>query len=221
MVSIQSIGFNPQQSEEKRAAQLRLFIDNIDLILEQAEEILRYRDLFFCAPDIAWCSWPYFGGDGPLSFGFLISGWYDGILLEPCPDCGKTVLVYCFGGSPLSGSNSWTGVCVVCREEKSARDSVHKPFADKISFVCSLRKAYPFAVKEWEEFDGFQFTWAGDGLKPVRKKRLVTRFLAEPVDFEHLIDVLRGRNFTGLSHTLQRKNLTEELKLDLKLKISR
>jgi hypothetical protein len=108
-------------------------------------------------------------------------------LLEPCPDCGSKVYITSLGGSPLSGAGSWTGICSSCRERKRGRHCVFSPFIEKIKFVVELRKAFPAEISEWEDYDGFIFSWGGTGLNPARKRRLVRRKLVEPVSFEQLI----------------------------------
>lgn len=47
-------------------------------------------------------------------------------------------------------------------------------------------------MKRWEEYDGFIFSWGGDGLEPARKKWLVHRQLAQAVSLEVLIDELKS-----------------------------
>jgi hypothetical protein len=112
------------------------FIENLDLIRSSEQKILEMAEYFFCELPFSRCSWPYVGGDGPLCLGHLLLGWRDGILIEPCPDCDGECLSYSFAGSPLPGSNSWSGFCTLCKTRKHNRDSVHKPFYTKVQFIC-------------------------------------------------------------------------------------
>ncbi len=180
--------------------QLELFGENVDLILEHGDRIVRCKDYFFCAPEFAWCSWASAGGDGPLPMGYLLLGWSEGMLAEVCSGCGGTVLIVSFGGSILSGASSWFGVCVSCRRTDSSRNQSGdqgkkaRRFLERRNFVAQLRQQYPVSVSEWQEYDGYIFSWGGNGLQPARKKRLVTRYCAEAVSFEELVAELRDRS---------------------------
>jgi hypothetical protein len=175
-----------QQSEEEYC----LLIEHVDVILKHEEDILQCTDYFFVPLSFAWCSWPYIGGDGPMCLGHLLLGWKDGILTEPCSACGGNVLVVRFSGSPLSGTNSWAGYCINCRDKKLGRQSVHKPFFKRVEFVLNLRNNLPEQISEWEEYEGFNFSWGGTGLQPALKKRLVWKSPASPVSLETLIEGL-------------------------------
>lgn len=157
----------------------------LDLLLGNEFKILQRRDYFFVHPACAWCSWPYISGDGPLFLGYLLTGWQLGTLTETCVDCGSRVLVVNFGGSPLSGSNSWSGLCECCRVPQCGRGSDH--FRRRFDFVMHMRKNFPSSISTWEEYDGFNFSWGGTGLEPARKKRLVERLTANPVSFDQLL----------------------------------
>ena len=56
-------------------------------------------------------------------------------------------------------------------------------------WISNLRTAW---MKRWEKYDGFIFSWGGDGLEPARKKWLVHRQLAQAVSLEVLIDELKS-----------------------------
>ena len=168
-----------------------LFTENLDLIWANEKTILECAEYFFCDIPFASCSWPYVGGDGPLCLGYLLLGWSDGLLVEPCPGCGGECLVTSFGGSPLSGSNSWSGFCSNCKKKYSKNPSVHKPFAKKLGFIVDLRKQYPQRVTRVEEYDSQQFTFAGDGLESARKTRPVTIELFQAIPLSELIQELK------------------------------
>jgi hypothetical protein len=194
-MTIHSHGHVPAHIDNARLEeQFQFFASNLSLLLKHEQHILNCRDYFFTPLAFAWCSWPYVWGDGPLCLGYLIMGWKDGILTEPCLVCGDKILVLTFGGSPLSGSNGWSGFCMSCNRKLSGRGSVHKPFLNKMSFINSLRKSYPLVVSRIEEVDGFIFDWGGSGLKPERKTRLVSTQLAEPVQLTQLVHEIATKN---------------------------
>ncbi|MGD9683772.1 MAG: hypothetical protein AB7W16_21615 [Candidatus Obscuribacterales bacterium] len=173
-----------------RGSELYHFVSHLSLILERRDEILQIPEYFFCSLSFSWCSWPYLGGDGPLPLGYLIVGWRDGWLKETCPDCGSAVYLICFGGSPLSGSNGWTGICSICQVIKSTRGASPDSFRKRFQSVIDLRRAFPLELFEWQEYDGYEFCWGGSGLRPAKKRRLVRRRTSEPVNLETLIEEL-------------------------------
>ena len=188
---IQSTGYGPPSNKQDDGErEFELFRDNLELILEHTDDILSCSEYFFCLPSFAFCSWPYVSGDGPLWLGYLLLGWQHRILIGGCPKCGDGVLVTAFGGSPLSGSNSWGGICPICKRKRSGRWS--NGIIEKMGFVSDLRKAYPDRIAEWEDYDGFVFSWGGSGLRPARKKRLVWKQVASPVTLELLVAELRS-----------------------------
>jgi hypothetical protein len=194
-MTIHSHGHVPANIDKARLEeQFQFFTSNLSLLLKHEQDILNCRDYFFTPLSFAWCSWPWVWGDGPLCLGYLLMGWKDGIFTEPCPVCQDNVFVLTFGGSPLSGSNSWSGFCMSCNRKVFGSDSVHKPFSDRIRFVWYRRKLYPLAVKHTEEVDGFIFDWGGTGLKPARKRHLVRTQLAAPVELSQLVQELASNN---------------------------
>lgn len=81
---------------------------------------------------------------------------------ESCTECGGEILVTSFGGSVLSGSTGWSGICSSCKIREHRRGSVHKPFYERAHFVGSIVKRFPELISV-EEFDGFEFSWEGTG----------------------------------------------------------
>jgi hypothetical protein len=192
----------------------QLFSQNIDLILKHEQDILACGDYFFCSLAFAYSSWTYVAGDGQLFLGYLLLGWRNNILIEQCPVCtsGK-VSITSFGGSPLSGSNGWTGICLDCHQKQQGKHSEH--FRQWMDFVLSLRKSFPEKVSEEQEYDSQEFTFGGNGLKPVRKKKTIWKSVAEPVPIASLIDELKSGSIRkGKPPNVQL------LKKDLKLKLS-
>ncbi len=191
-MTVHSHGYAGSSSSEIEEGFL-LFTENLDLIRVNEQMLLETAEYFFCELPFAWCSWPYVGGDGPLCLGFLLLGWQDGIFKEPQQGCHGECLVLSFGGSPLSGSNSWSGICAQCKTKKGNRDTVHKPFLKKVIFVTDLRKRFPQRIKLWEEYQGTKSSFAGDGLEPAVQKRLKTIELFKPVTLIELIQELKER----------------------------
>ncbi len=101
-MAIESRGYDPRMGRSEQ--QLKLLGENLDLILERADRIVRCKDYFFCAPEFAWCSWAWVDGDGPLPMGYLLLGWSEGVLAEACSGCGGTLLIVSFGGSILNAT---------------------------------------------------------------------------------------------------------------------
>jgi|AGTN01.3.fsa_nt_gi hypothetical protein len=198
-MTIISRGHAPNPDDQDK----ELFVENFDLLLSSEQIILTYGDYFFTQLSFAWCSWPYISGDGPLPLGYLLQGWREQIFKEPCSACSAEVLVFAFGGSPLSGAHSWSGFCKVCRTVQSGRESIHKPFSKRISYVQQLRNRFPACAKRWEEYDGVVFSWGGTGLQPARKWRLVWTELANPTSLPDLIAELKS----GRKQSIRRKRL--------------
>ncbi len=141
---IKLYGYIPVSKDKKTWKQdFNTFFERLDEILSSRELILSDRKLFFTTLSFAFCSWPYIQGSGPLCLGYLLSGWENGIFIESCPDCSCSALVTAFGGSPLSGSNSWSGYCRNCHKRVTGKDSQHKPFFKRVKYVLTLRQSYP------------------------------------------------------------------------------
>lgn len=171
----------------------QLFCQNIDLLLNNEKKILNVANYFFCQPSFMYCSFPYIQGDGRLPLGYLLLSWQNRLLVQPCPDshCGDMTLITSFSGSPLSGSNYWSGYCTNCRSRKSgSRTDI--PFYEVVIFVSKLRQTFPAVVKEIEEYNGHQFCWGGTGLEPVIKKRIVSKAVGDSVTLAVLIQELKA-----------------------------
>ncbi len=82
--------------------------------------------------------------------------------------------------------------------------------------VSKLRQKFPESVTEWEEYNGFQFTWGGNGREPVKRKRRVVKALADPVSLETLIQELNS----GYIRPGDAPSNVSLLKVEHKLKLS-
>ena len=213
-MTLYSIGYSPnEENRQNRERQFELFRDHLPLILEHERDILGCADYFFCPLEFAYCSWAWVGGDGPLYLGYLFLGWKDRSFTGVCPACGGTVLVTSFGGSILSGSNGWSGICESCHTKQIGR---WEQLGNRWQFVRNLRQRYPHEICEWEEYDGEIFSWGGNGLQPGKKKRLVHQPLADPVSLSVLIGELKSGN----ARIAKMPNVSL-LKQEMKLKFSR
>jgi hypothetical protein len=190
-----SQGYRSEADIEEVQRDWQLFSQNIDLLRRHEESILSCRDYFFCHPAFASCSWSYLEGDGPLLLGYLLLGWRAGLLSEDCSDFKSQVLITSFAGSPLSGANTWTGLCLCCREKRKGQNS--RLFRQWMDFILKLRKMSPAMVEMVEQHDGFKFSWGGNGLKPVIKKIIVSKPVAEPITLSALIGELKSGYIRG------------------------
>jgi hypothetical protein len=99
---------DPQRAERASSPN-----EDLQLILDHADDILANERYFYCYQCTAFLSVAYHGG-GQLPLGVLILLWRQGEMLDTCTKCGGTVHIFGVGGSPLSGSHSWWGFCIQC-----------------------------------------------------------------------------------------------------------
>ncbi len=184
-----SQGYRSEADIEEAQRDWQLFSQKIELLLQHQQSILRCSDYFFCHPAFANTSWPYVSGDGPLQLGGLLLGWRGNILIARCLNCDGKVLITSFAGSLGTGSNTWTGLCLCCRQQQKGKHSV--AFKAWFDFVFRLRRDYPAALEQHEEYLGEEFSWGGNGLKPAIKRRKISKQLAEPVSLSVLVNELK------------------------------
>ncbi|MBI4402899.1 MAG: hypothetical protein HY537_01985 [Deltaproteobacteria bacterium] len=94
----------------------KLFAKYINLIIDKKHLILNSPELFYVVTRCASLSLAYIGGSGMIPLGILISLWDKGEFMAECPKCKGVALVFNLGGSVLSGTNKWNGVCPTCME---------------------------------------------------------------------------------------------------------
>ena len=152
-------------------------------------------------------------GDGPLCLGYLLLGWRDRSLAGVCAACGGRLLGTSFSDSVLSGSNSWASICESCHSKQNGR---WEQFGRHVLYLISLHQRFPAEVYHWADYDGLIFSWAGNRLKPGRKKRLVRKPLAKPVSLNVPIDELKSNNWR-----IAKMPNVSLLKSELKFKFSR
>lgn len=188
---IKSSGYMPGTAHLPAAeGDARLFQEHFRLLLRNEPAILATAEYFFAQPSFAFCSFPYVVGDGPLFVGYLLLGWKNNLLIGSCKSCDGRVIVTSFGGSVLSGSNSWSGLCTEC--ETFQRGNWESDFHSRVKLIWSLRNQYPFTVRVCEEFEDNVFCWAGLGTQKGIKKRFVEQKLVEAVPFEVLVAELES-----------------------------
>jgi hypothetical protein len=124
-----------------------LFINNLDLILSKSATILDDPRLYCCTMESAYIG-GMISGCRKIYLGALLELWKKDALNDRCPDCGGKVLIFGAGGSELSGSHSWHGICSVCRKWETG----HKgSFA---SLYQSVYKHSPkFSIKDAFKLD--------------------------------------------------------------------
>jgi len=185
-MAVVSRGYYNNSSADDIERDWQLFSHNIGLILNNQQKILNTADYFFCQPTFASCSWPYLKHDGSLPLGYLLLGLKYGSLIEKCTNCpeGK-VLITSFAGSPLTDANSFTGLCICCLQVQLGKQSTR--FKERMGFILKLRQAFPATVEKTEEYNSYEFSWGGNGLKPVTKNRIMQVAVARAVDLATLI----------------------------------
>ena len=178
------------ESKEVAEFEYQEFLENLELLLKHGSTILSYPNYYFVEIQKCYNSILWFGGGGLLYLGFLLEGWRSGVLVDCCEHCCGEFYVMGFGGSILSGSNKFWGVCRSCREPACGRVASGDRFRSRVNWVIQMRAKHPRRRQEWQVYNGFIFTFEGNGMKPSIKKRLVSIDLAEPVPIHYLIKKL-------------------------------
>lgn len=100
----------------------QVFLDNIETIINKKE----YYNVSFYG---LLLSSAYFGRRYPIVFGELLLHWSKGLFIVRNQCCGD-VFIYSAGGSPLSGSNRYSGFCNTCKKVmKGSLDSFNTIFS--------------------------------------------------------------------------------------------
>jgi len=178
-----------------KTVELRLFQDNIYLILKHQLAIMSCSDYFFCRPSFSHCSIGALGATvlaGPIRLGQLVIGWRHGSLIEQCPRCEGKVLITKFGSLLNSGRNWWTGLCLECQQWVGSFSSQQDKFQRRLKTASRILKRLPDQFVQCEHYAAYAFSWSGDGLQPVSKSRMVRKWLYNPVPFDVLIEDLRS-----------------------------
>ncbi len=97
-------------------------------LLEHAEEIDRTLKYFWARLEGAHVGADFAGGCD-LVLGVLLTLWAGNKFVQPCGKCGETAYVVRAIGMPLSGSNTWWGVCPRCDREVSGHAPLWREFS--------------------------------------------------------------------------------------------
>jgi len=119
MTNLYSYGYTPNTKAEERKKEMEYLCRNFGIILKNFNTVLENENYFFCEIGNAFLSMPYIAAGGHIPLGVLVLLWKEGNLIRKCPSCDGKLYVMGCGGSPLSGSCNWWGICCTCREEKS------------------------------------------------------------------------------------------------------
>jgi hypothetical protein len=92
-------------------------------ILEASERIQADPELKYCTSELFHVGLMYvIGNRHQIPLGLLLQTWAQGRLIGFCKACGnRTLHAWCGGGSPLSGTHSFTGFCTHCKEMHAGR----------------------------------------------------------------------------------------------------
>lgn len=191
MPKISSYGYAPDTPAEKRMEEIKVLCEHFEVILKNFKKILENEQYFFCQIGAAFLSMPWIGPDGPIPLGVLVLLWQKRKLIKKCPDCGGKVYVFGAGGSPLSGTHGWWGVCRICAGKKSQRGG--SGFRIIWMPIQEMLKKYPnkSIVKKGKRP---YFTWR-HGLTGETTPDIIIKEKVQGVDIKTLIEEL---NYAGL-----------------------
>lgn len=97
---------------EERERQIRKIFGEIMLIYKNSELILSTPEYYFVRDEDIFISVAYLQPQ-PMTLGILLTHWKENRFCDDTLCCGR-VLKVTAGGSPLSGSNGWSGFCSKC-----------------------------------------------------------------------------------------------------------
>jgi hypothetical protein len=184
---IGSYGYGPHISAENRQEEIKVVCENFEVILKNFKRIVENEQYFFCQIGAAYLSTAWIGPDGPIPLGALVLLWQKGKLIKECPDCGGNVYVFGAGGSPLSGTTSWWGVCRRCAGWKSQRRGIG--FGTICVPIREMLVEYPnkpIVKKGKRQY----FTW-GQGLTGETTPDIIIKEKVHGVDIKTLIEELK------------------------------
>jgi len=101
---------------ELRAGERALFTAHYPLLWEARSIIFSTPEMYNAPLSFSALSCAYIGG-GPLCLGILLELWDNGNWTVACSECGGVCRIVYWGGSPLSGTNKWSGFCILCNKD--------------------------------------------------------------------------------------------------------
>lgn len=176
----------PEESEEQGEKNRQIFCENLALILEKSELILKTPEYFHIRHEWSLVGGIYYGSQY-IPLGVLIKLWQENKWLDECPSCGGKTYIFCAGGSPLSGTHYTNAVCTACNEIVHRRKSRGLYELTKPAF--SLCKAYT-RRRMILRTKGPQFSWS-KGLVGEKVPDQVLEDVVRPVSLEELIENLK------------------------------
>ena len=186
MTKIVSYGYTPDSPAEERIGETEVLCQNFEVILKNFSIILENERYFFCEIGTAFLSIPYIGPGGQIPLGVLVLLSQKGDIIKKCPDCGGKAYILGAGGSPLSGTHSWWGICPKCGKTKSQRGG--SGFSSIFMPINEMLKKYPnkSIIKKGKRQ---YFTWK-DGLTGEATPDIIIKEKIQGADIKTLIKEL-------------------------------
>ena len=105
-----------RQRLERERRQRELIGENVPLLWRNRKRILDDKRLFFAMIPVSAGMLTLSGKDVQIPLGILVRAWdeYGDTYTRECPQCGGKMLVWNFGGIPLSGTSVHSDVCTEC-----------------------------------------------------------------------------------------------------------
>lgn len=176
----------PEESDAERVRNIKLFCDNLGLILANADLVFKRPEFFYIRH-----SWMLIGaaylGSKYIPLGVLLKLWQGDSWIGECPQCAGRAYIYYAGGSPLSGSHQADAVCSSCRETVKSKN--HKAFTSLMKEACDLCNRYKRQQKILRT-RGPVFSW-GKGLVGESLPDKILEDVERPVSLEAMVNELK------------------------------
>lgn len=177
----------PEESSAEQAKNMKLFCDNLELILANSERIIERPEFFYIRH-----SWMMVGGiyvgSQYIPLGVLLKLWKNGRWIGECQDCGSRAYVFRAGGSPLSGRHYSHAFCTACRDIKNSKQD--EPFTALMIQAFDLCKRYRQQQKILCTH-GPRFSWS-KGVVGENVPDKILEDVVKPVNLEALIKELNN-----------------------------
>ncbi len=177
----------PEESNAERELNIKLFCDNLELIMANADLIMRRPGFFYIRHGWMQIGGIYVGAKY-IPLGVLLKLWQSGSWIGECPDCGGRAYIYEAGGSPLSGSHYCHAVCPACREIVNSRHGVGFTVLMKQAFDLCERYSRKQKILRTR---GPVFSWS-KGLVGEKVPDKILEDVVKPVSLETLVNELKN-----------------------------